>query len=266
MAEWGQRRCPHKAAIDVDGRRPAALESRLRKNPAAPPNLPRPVLRQPPAARCFVVSGPWAASGVQLVLRPTSDSDAHVAYSLCIQITGETDMSAPFRRHGPTHGVGTGGTLLALDCAQNVHAAVDRRTPEARALTGWLTENAAAFGLGDAALPEDGDGLGRSRRRGVPVADWRKVKAALDVGCGGPAQPGRCADQSLDRGDQRRAGARPGVHAHPGARLALQAGQAGRAAVRRDQRVPRRRPQAEPGRRAVRAPAAEPRRPRSQRG
>ncbi len=90
-------------------------------------------------------------------------------------------MSAPFRRHGPTHGVGTGGTLLALDCAQNVHAAVDRRTPEARALTGWLTENAAAFGLGDAALPEDGDGLRRSRRRGVPVADWRKVKAALDA-------------------------------------------------------------------------------------
>jgi len=89
-------------------------------------------------------------------------------------------MSAPFRRHGPTHGVGTGGTLLALDCAQNVHAAVDRRMPEARALTGWLTENAAAFGLSDAALPEEGDGLGRSRRRGVPVADWRKIKGALD--------------------------------------------------------------------------------------
>jgi len=89
-------------------------------------------------------------------------------------------MSAPFRRHCPTHGVGTGGTLLALDCAQNVHAAVDRRMPEARALTGWLTENAAAFGLGDAALPEEGGGLGRSRRRGVPVADWRKIKVALD--------------------------------------------------------------------------------------
>jgi len=89
-------------------------------------------------------------------------------------------MSAPFRRHCPTHGVGTGGTLLALDCAQNVHAAVDRRMPEARALTGWLTENAAAFGLGDAALPEEGGGLGRSRRRGIPVADWRKIKVALD--------------------------------------------------------------------------------------
>jgi len=85
MAEWGQHSCPHKAAIDVDGRRLAALDSRLRKNPAAPSNLPRSFLRQPPAARRFVVSGPWAASGALLVLRPTSGSDAHVAYPLCIQ-------------------------------------------------------------------------------------------------------------------------------------------------------------------------------------
>jgi len=87
MAEWGQHSCPHKAAIDVDGTSPAALDSRLRKNPAAPPNLPRPFLRQPPAARRSVVSGPWTASGALLVLHPTSDFDAHVAYPLCIQIS-----------------------------------------------------------------------------------------------------------------------------------------------------------------------------------
>ncbi len=76
MTEWGQSSCSHRAPIDVDGRRPAALESRLRKNPAALPTLPRLVLRQPPAARRFVVVGPWAASDVLLVPRPTSGSDA----------------------------------------------------------------------------------------------------------------------------------------------------------------------------------------------
>ncbi len=105
-------------------------------------------------------------------------------------------MSAPFRRHGPTRDVGTGGTLLALDCAQNVHAAVDRRMPEARALTGWLTENAAAFGLSDAALPEEGNGVGRSRRRGITVADWRKVKLALDSATAALPSP---ADAPINR-------------------------------------------------------------------
>ena len=90
-------------------------------------------------------------------------------------------MSAPFERRGPAHVAGTGGTLLALDCARNVHAAVDRRMPEARALAGWLAENAAAFGLSDAALPDEWNGFGRSRRGGVAVADWRKVRAALDL-------------------------------------------------------------------------------------
>ncbi len=85
MAEWGQHSCPHKATIDVDGRRPAALENRLRKNPAAPFNLPRPFLRQPPAARRFIVAGPWAARGAPFALRPTSDFDAHVAHPLRIQ-------------------------------------------------------------------------------------------------------------------------------------------------------------------------------------
>ncbi len=86
MAEWGQHSCPHKAAIDVDGTSPAALENRPRTNPAAPPNLPRPSLRQPPAARRFGVSRLWAASSALFVWRPTSDFDAHVAYPLCIQI------------------------------------------------------------------------------------------------------------------------------------------------------------------------------------
>jgi len=90
-------------------------------------------------------------------------------------------MSAPFERRCPTHVAGTGGTLLALDCARNVYAAVYRRMPEARALAGWLAEDAAAFGLSDAALPDEWNGLGRSRRGGVAVADWRKVKMALDL-------------------------------------------------------------------------------------
>lgn len=86
-----------------------------------------------------------------------------------------------FRRHGATHGFGTSSTPLALDCAQNMHAAVDRHMPEERALAGWLDENAAAFGLGEVAFPEEWDGLGRSRRSGPTVAAWGKVKGVLDA-------------------------------------------------------------------------------------
>lgn len=88
-------------------------------------------------------------------------------------------MSAPFAWRRATGRTGTGGTLLALDCARGVYAAVDRRMPEANALTSWLTQNAAAFGLSDADLPGDPDDRGPSRRRGVPTQDWRKVDAAL---------------------------------------------------------------------------------------
>jgi len=88
-------------------------------------------------------------------------------------------MSAPFeRRRLAACNV---GTLLALDCARNVYAVVDRRTPEAGALAAWLVQSAMAFALPDAALPGDGEGLGRSRRRGVALTDWRKIEAALEA-------------------------------------------------------------------------------------
>src|SRR5271157_786838 len=50
--------------------------------------------------------------------------------------------------------------------------------PEAAALANWLRQNAAAFGLPDTAIPDD-DPPRRSRRRGVPMPDWRKIGSAL---------------------------------------------------------------------------------------
>jgi transitional endoplasmic reticulum ATPase len=83
------------------------------------------------------------------------------------------------RRRSPERRLATGGTILALTCAQNVYTAIDRRAPEASALASWLTQSAAAFALADAALPSDGEGSGRSRRRGVTLQDWRKIGDAL---------------------------------------------------------------------------------------
>jgi hypothetical protein len=83
-------------------------------------------------------------------------------------------MSAPFERRSPAaRRVGTNGFLrLALRCARNVHDATDRRMPEAQVLAKWLGQNAAAFGLAEAAVPDD-DELYRAKRRGVAVQDWR---------------------------------------------------------------------------------------------
>ena len=72
----------------------------------------------------------------------------------------------------------TSGMRMALDCARNVYEAVDRRMPEAAALANWLRQSAAAFGLPDTAIPDD-DAPRRSRRRGVPAPDWRKIGSAL---------------------------------------------------------------------------------------
>jgi transitional endoplasmic reticulum ATPase len=94
-------------------------------------------------------------------------------------------MSALFARHPVTRGVATSGSLLALECARNVHAAVDRRMPEACAVASWLAQSATAFGLSDADIPGDPDDLGRSRRRGVPAPDWRKIDAALATAVAG---------------------------------------------------------------------------------
>ncbi len=90
-------------------------------------------------------------------------------------------MSAPFERRSPTaRRAGTNGLLgLALLCARNVYDAADRRMPEAPALANWLGQNASAFGLADAALPDD-DPFHHSRRRGVAAQDWRKIGTALE--------------------------------------------------------------------------------------
>ena len=90
-------------------------------------------------------------------------------------------MSAPFKRHyaaARSGNAGASGMRMALGCARSVYEAVDRRMPEAAALANWLRQNAAAFGLPDTALPDD-DQPRRSRRRGVPLPDWRKIGSAL---------------------------------------------------------------------------------------
>ena len=88
-------------------------------------------------------------------------------------------MSAPFkRRRTVARNTCTSGMRMALDCARNVYEAVDRRMLEAAALANWLRQNAATFGLPDTAIPDD-DAPRRSRRRGVPMPDWRKIGSAL---------------------------------------------------------------------------------------
>ena len=90
-------------------------------------------------------------------------------------------MSAPFKRHYATArsgNAGASGTRMALDCARSIYEAVDRRMPEAAALANWLRQSAAAFGLPDTAIPDD-EAPRRSRRRGVPMPDWRKIGSAL---------------------------------------------------------------------------------------
>ena len=69
------------------------------------------------------------------------------------------------------------GTHLALACARNVYAALDRRMPEAAALAGWLAENGASLGLAEEALPDAERGF--PRRRGVPATVWRAVGSIL---------------------------------------------------------------------------------------
>jgi AAA+ superfamily predicted ATPase len=90
-------------------------------------------------------------------------------------------MSAPFKRHYATArsgSAGASGMRMALDCARGIYEAVDRRMPEATALAAWLGQSAAAFGLPETAIPDD-EAPRRSRRRGVPALDWRKIGSAL---------------------------------------------------------------------------------------
>ncbi|MGC8469727.1 MAG: AAA family ATPase, partial [Acetobacteraceae bacterium] len=78
------------------------------------------------------------------------------------------------------------GFRLALDCAARAHAGTDRRRPEAAALVSWLAQNAAAFGLDDADLPDEDAPRGR-RRRGISAPDWHRVGAALTAASAGLA-------------------------------------------------------------------------------
>ena len=111
-------------------------------------------------------------------------------------------MSAPFeRRCAVVRGAGRNGASLAVYCARNVYAAVDRRAPEAGGLARWLEENAAGFGLSDEAIPDGGDCFGSSRRRGVSEQVWGKIGAALVGGRSRPVGHGGCARRSLGRGD-----------------------------------------------------------------
>ncbi|WP_428483471.1 AAA family ATPase [Rhodopila sp.] len=92
-------------------------------------------------------------------------------------------MNAPFEwRHAAAQSIGRNGAAMALRCALNVHAAVDRRSPEAVGLAKWLAESAAGFDLPDNAVPGDADSYGFWPRRGVSEQDWRKIDSALTQG------------------------------------------------------------------------------------
>ena len=83
----------------------------------------------------------------------------------------------------------TAGTHLALACARNVHAAIDRRMPEAAALAGWLAANGTSLGLAAAALPEEERDI--PRRRGLPAPWWRAIQSVLaDAGADLPDAAG----------------------------------------------------------------------------
>jgi hypothetical protein len=86
--------------------------------------------------------------------------------------------------------------FLALTCARHLHQALDRRMPEAAALTAWLGQFAVTFGLPDGAVPSYEERCPPSllRHRGIGAEDWRKVGAALaeaeaclDAATGAPA-------------------------------------------------------------------------------
>src|SRR3984893_10947565 len=115
---------------------------------------------------------------------------------------------------------GTSGKRMALVCARGVYEAVDRRMPEAAALANWLRQSATAFGLADPAIPDD-DTPRRSRGRGVPMPDWRKIGSALTSAEAALPDNANAPRRSLDRGDRRDPRARsPGsAHARAGATL-----------------------------------------------
>ena len=75
----------------------------------------------------------------------------------------------------------TSGIHLVLRYARNVHAAVDRRTPEAGALATWFAESAASFGLPGAVADDTDESFAAPRRRSATAPTWRKIGSALTV-------------------------------------------------------------------------------------
>ncbi len=142
----------------------------------------------------------------------------------CMRRLGTTDMSAPFERRRRLRRAARprSGTRLALDCARNVHAAVDRRMPGSRR-AGRLA--------GAERRRVRPAGRGRSRRRGRASAGRGAVASASRTGARSTRRwNGRrrnCPDGRdrrlalLDRGDRRDAldldppgGAHPALALH----------------------------------------------------
>jgi hypothetical protein len=90
-------------------------------------------------------------------------------------------MSTTYKRRqtAARHVVANSFLHFALRCARNVYAATDRRMPEAPVLANWLGQNASAFGLADAVLPDD-NALYRAKALGLAAEDWDKIGAALE--------------------------------------------------------------------------------------
>ena len=66
-----------------------------------------------------------------------------------------------------------GGRRLALELADNVAQAVDRRMPEARALAEWLDHKRGPLGL------PDGDDFAGSNRAAFAAPRWNRIRAVL---------------------------------------------------------------------------------------
>ncbi len=109
---------------------------------------------------------------------------------------GGIDLAASSKR--PCAGVrvaAASGTVLALMCARNIHAAVDRRMPEASALATWLARSATGLGLPGGANGDDEESEG-SRRPGVSAQDWRGIGSVLAAVA---VLPAREVDAPADR-------------------------------------------------------------------
>ena len=123
----GQHRCPRRTRMCIDRRCVPPLVMRLRENPTASSILPCTPSRRPLVARRFVAVRATGTEKPHLRWH-ASGSDARAAHSLLHPMSGEIDMSAPFeRRCAVARGAGRNGASLALHCARNVYAAVDRR-------------------------------------------------------------------------------------------------------------------------------------------